>query len=65
MESHRDMLAPYERHRDEGDGRIRGGIERHRKADAVLRRIERFLRLSREGDECTLGHLTPIVLTFG
>ena len=37
MESLRDMLAPYERHRDEVDGRIRDGIERHRKADAVLR----------------------------
>ena len=33
----RDMLAPYKRHRDEVDGRIRDGIERHRKADAALR----------------------------
>ncbi len=52
MESLRDMLAPYDRHRDEVDGRIRDGIERHRKVDAVLRRIEPFLRLPREGAEC-------------
>ena len=53
MESLRDMLAPYDRHRDEVDGRIRDGIERHRKADTVLRRIERSLRLPAKARNAT------------
>ena len=53
MESLHDMLAPYERHRHEVDGRIRDGIERHRKADAILRRIGRSLRLPAKARNAT------------